>query len=73
MFAAPFVGQLGEGHVDGVYTMAKDPGSLERFASGSGDGVIKVWNLTTREEIWQTRAHDNIVKGVCWTPDRKLL
>jgi WD repeat and SOF domain-containing protein 1 len=73
MFAAPFVGQLGEGHVDGVYTMAKDPGSLERFASGSGDGVIKVWNLTSREEIWQTRAHDNIVKGVCWTPDRKLL
>merc|ERR1712000_269596 len=28
MFAAPFVGQLGGGHVDGVYSMAKDPGSL---------------------------------------------
>jgi hypothetical protein len=39
MFAAPFVAQLGEGHVDGVYTIAKDPESLERFASGSGDGV----------------------------------
>ena len=23
--------------------MAKDPESLERFASGSGDGVVKVW------------------------------
>lgn len=73
MFAAPFVAQLGHGHVDGVYTMAKDPGSLERFASGSGDGVIKVWDLTSQDEVWQTRAHDNIVKGLCWTPDRKIL
>jgi len=42
MFAAPFVGQLGSGHVDGVYTLARDPKSLERIASGSGDGVVKV-------------------------------
>lgn len=34
--------------------MAKDPNSLERFASGSGDGVIKVWDLTSRDEIWHT-------------------
>jgi DDB1- and CUL4-associated factor 13 len=56
-----------------VYTMAKDPGSLERFASGSGDGVIKVWDMASREEIWATHAHENIVKGMCWTPDRKLV
>ena len=53
--------------------MAKDPGSLQRFASGSGDGVVKIWDLTCRDEVWQTRAHDNIVKDMCWTPDRKLL
>jgi WD repeat and SOF domain-containing protein 1 len=73
MFAAPFVAQLGKGHVDGVYTMAKDPNSLQRFASGSGDGVVKVWDLTSREEIWNTSAHENIVKGMCWTRDQKLL
>ncbi|KAL3463826.1 WD40-repeat-containing domain protein [Aspergillus heterothallicus] len=73
LFAAPFLGQMGEGHVDGVYTMAKDPGALERFASGSGDGVVKVWDLTTRGEVWNATAHENIVKSVCWTPDRKLL
>ncbi|KAI4137924.1 MAG: hypothetical protein L6R39_007044, partial [Caloplaca ligustica] len=73
MFAAPFIAQLGKGHVDGVYTMAKDPESLERFASGSGDGVVKVWDLTSREEIWNTQAHENIVKGMCWTKDRKLI
>jgi WD repeat and SOF domain-containing protein 1 len=67
------VADLGRGHVDGVYTIAKDPKSLERFASGSGDGVVKVWDLPSQEEVWQGQAHSNIVKGVCWTQDQKLL
>ncbi|KAM3437211.1 hypothetical protein MY4824_003909 [Beauveria thailandica] len=73
MHASPFVAQLGRGHVDGVYSLAKDPNSLERFASGSGDGVVKVWDLPGREETWHTMAHDNIVKGMAWTHDQKLL
>ncbi|KFY40515.1 hypothetical protein V495_05388 [Pseudogymnoascus sp. VKM F-4514 (FW-929)] len=73
MFAAPFIGQLGKGHVDGVYTMAKDPNSLQRFASGSGDGIVKVWDLTSRDEIWNVGAHENIVKSMSWTRDQKLL
>ncbi len=73
MFAAPFLGQLGKGHVDGVYSMAKDPESLVRFASGSGDGVVKVWDLPSRNEVWQAKAHANIVKGMCWTRDGRLL
>ncbi|EMR63816.1 putative u3 small nucleolar rna associated protein [Eutypa lata UCREL1] len=73
MFAQPFIAQLGKGHVDGVYSMATDSNSLERLASGSGDGVIKVWDLTSREQIWHGTAHENIVKSVCWTRDQKLL
>jgi len=73
MFAAPFLAQLGRGHVDGVYKIVNDPNSLERFASGSGDGVIKVWDLTSRNEIWQTQAHENIVKDICWTNDKKIV
>jgi DDB1- and CUL4-associated factor 13 len=73
MFAAPFVAQLGRGHVDGVYALAKDPGALDRFASGSGDGVLKVWDLPSRAEVWQTQAHENLVKGMCWTQHQKLL
>ncbi|KAJ5818417.1 Protein SOF1 [Penicillium riverlandense] len=73
LFAAPFLAQMGNGHVDGVYTMAKDPGSLERFASGSGDGVVKVWDLPIQDEVWNTQGHENMVKGLCWTPERKLL
>lgn len=53
--------------------MAKDPNSLQRFASGSGDGIVKVWDLVTREEIWNTSAHENIVKGMSFTRDQKLL
>ncbi|KAH7320949.1 WD40-repeat-containing domain protein [Stachybotrys elegans] len=73
MHAAPFVGQLGRGHVDGVYSLARDPNSLEHMASGSGDGVVKCWDLGGRDEIWHTTAHENIVKGMEWTRDKKLL
>ncbi|CAH0059392.1 unnamed protein product [Clonostachys solani] len=73
MHAAPFVGQLGRGHVDGVYSIAKDPNSLERFSSGSGDGVVKVWDLAGKDEIWHATAHENVVKGMEWTRDQKLL
>jgi len=73
MFAHPFIAQLGKGHVDGVYTMAKDPGNLQRFASGSGDGIIKVWDLTSREETWNVQGHEGIVKGLCWTKDQKII
>ncbi|KAL9082903.1 MAG: hypothetical protein Q9159_006104 [Coniocarpon cinnabarinum] len=73
LFAQPFLGQLGHGHVDGVYTLASDPNSLERLASGDGSGVVKVWDVTNREEVWQAKPHIAIVKSVCWTLDRKLL
>ncbi|KAE8836281.1 hypothetical protein CFE70_000453 [Pyrenophora teres f. teres 0-1] len=73
MFAQPFLGDFEPGHVDGVYSFAKDPNSLERFASGSGDGIVKVWDLTSREEKWQAQAHENLVKGMCWTQDQKLI
>lgn len=53
--------------------MAKDPQSLQRFASGSGDGVVKIWDLTSREETWNAQAHENLVKSMSWTKDQKLL
>ncbi|KAF2259474.1 WD40 repeat-like protein [Lojkania enalia] len=73
MMAQPFLSSFEPGHVDGVYSFAKDPKSLEHFASGSGDGIVKVWDLPSREELWQSQAHENIVKGMCWTRDKKLI
>lgn len=46
MFAQPFIGQLGDGHRDGVYFIAKNYQATNQIASGSGDGIIKYWNLT---------------------------
>ena len=57
----------------GLYLQDQDPNSLERFASGSGDGVVKVWDFTSREEKWQAQAHQNMVKGMCWTRDKRLI
>ena len=73
MFAQPLLGDLGRGHVDGVYKIVNDPVGLERLASGSGDGVVKVWDMQSREEVWHAQAHRNMVRGLCWNHDRKLL
>lgn len=73
MFAKPFVGDLEKGHVDGVYVLAKDPERLHVLASGSGDGVVKTWDLTSREETFKADGHEGIIKGLCWTKDQRLL
>jgi WD repeat and SOF domain-containing protein 1 len=76
MFAQPFIAQLGNGHIDGVYSFAKDPRTLNRVASGSGDGEVKLWDLTDRKEVLSVRAHEGIVKGLCFTSvggDQRLL
>lgn len=53
--------------------MKMDPNSLDRCASGSGDGIVKVWDITSRSHVWNAPAHDHIVKGLAWTADQKLL
>lgn len=73
MFAKPFVAQLGRGHVDGVYVLAQDSSALDRCASGSGDGVVKVWDLESKSELWHVQAHEAIVRGLCWTKERRIL
>ncbi|KAK7205979.1 WD40-repeat-containing domain protein [Myxozyma melibiosi] len=73
VFAAPFVGQLGNGHGDGVYSLAKNTRRINAVASGSGDGVIKLWDLTSREQLLSVAAHKGIVKGLTVTLDGNLL
>lgn len=67
MFAQPFIGQLGNGHVDGVYCLARDHISLNHFASGSGDGEIKIWDLADRKEMATVQAHEGMVTDVAFT------
>lgn len=73
MFARPFVGQLGDGHRDGVYCLAKNYKTTNQIASGSGDGIIKYWNMTSREESISFKAHYGMVTGLSITPRRGML
>lgn len=73
MFAQPFIGQLGDGHRDGVYVLAKNYHSTNQFASGSGDGVIKYWNLTSRQETASFRAHYGMCTGLVISPKNQML
>lgn len=68
MFAQPFVGQLGFGHRDGVYAVAKNYHDLNKMATGSGDGVVKFWNMSTNDELCSFKAHYGIVTGLCVAP-----
>lgn len=70
MFAKPFIGQLGYGHRDGVYVIAKNYNNLNKLASGSADGVIKYWNMSSREEFVSFKAHYGLITGLCVTPQQ---
>ncbi|KAJ1732057.1 Protein sof1 [Coemansia biformis] len=68
MFAKPFLASL-TGHVDGIYSMAKNPWDLDLITTGSGDGEIRMWSLSNQETLWRVpSAHRGIVKGVCNVP-----
>lgn len=73
MFAKPFLGQMGEGHIDGVYSLAKDSHTLAGLSSGSGDGVVKLWDAGSRQQLWSVQAHRDMVRGLCFTPEHQLL
>lgn len=73
MFAKPFVGQLGNGHRDGIYTISKNFKALNKLATGSADGVIKYWDLSTSTELASFKAHYGQVTGTAVTPNGLLL
>ncbi|KAH3899352.1 probable Protein SOF1 [Saccharomycodes ludwigii] len=68
MFAKPFIGQLGYGHRDGVYHIAKNYHILNQISTGDGEGIIKFWNLNDRTEKLSYKAHYGLVTGLSMTP-----
>ncbi|KAI8903985.1 WD40-repeat-containing domain protein [Gorgonomyces haynaldii] len=67
MFAKPFLGSM-EGHIDGVYCMAKNPTMLTSLLSATADGEMRLWNLTTQKSVWTSRGHKGFVRGVTFQP-----
>nr|XP_057909515.1 DDB1- and CUL4-associated factor 13 [Doryrhamphus excisus] len=63
VFAKPFLASL-DGHRDGVNCMAKHTSSLSLLLSGSCDGEVKLWNLSTRKCIRTLQAHEGFVRGM---------
>ncbi|XP_072179119.1 DDB1- and CUL4-associated factor 13-like [Diadema setosum] len=64
VFAKPFLGSL-EGHRDSVHCMVKHPTNLSTVLSGSCDGVVKIWNLSSRTCERTVNAHRGFVRGLC--------
>lgn len=64
MFSKPFLGAL-DGHRDGIFSMATLPTSLLYLFSGACDGELKLWNLSSRKNLWSVQAHTRFVRGIC--------
>ncbi|KAH3664335.1 hypothetical protein WICMUC_005720 [Wickerhamomyces mucosus] len=73
MFAKPFIGQLGNGHRDGITSISKNFQVLNKLATGSSDGIIKYWDLSTSTELASFKAHYNSITGTSVTPNGQLL
>lgn len=73
VFAQPFVGTLGDGHRDGVYALAKNFSSVNKIATASGDGVIKYWDITSREETYSYKAHYGMCSGLVVRPNQESM
>lgn len=65
IFAQPFVGTL-LGHTDGISVIRKCPSKLQSLVSGSFDGEVRIWDISTRNSLVKLNGHGSIVKGVCF-------
>jgi len=66
LFAKPFIGNL-SGHTDGISCLCKSPIVLTNYISGSFDGEIRFWDLSTRKTVFSIDAHPKIVKGLAYS------
>ena len=64
IFAKPFIGNM-SGHGDVVSNLMKHQTRLSVIASGSYDGVVKIWDLTTRKCLRSIQAHNSMVRAMC--------
>ncbi|KAF9591944.1 hypothetical protein IFM89_010302 [Coptis chinensis] len=72
IFARPFLWAM-EGHVDAVSCMAKNPSYLKGMFSGSMDGDIRLWDLSSRRAVCQFPGHQGAVQGLTTSTDGHVL
>ncbi|KAJ3128782.1 DDB1- and CUL4-associated factor 13 [Nowakowskiella sp. JEL0407] len=71
LLSKPFIASL-SGHVDGIYCLAKHPTTLNTIISGSADGDIRIWDLSTQDCRWNTIAHKGFVRGITFVPFKDI-
>lgn len=70
MFAKPLIGNLGNGHRDGVTATATSRRALAPFVSGSADGEVRVWDLASRRCVAELGGgHSRVVTGLVFGLD----
>lgn len=67
IFAKPFICAL-DGHVDSVYCSSIIRNRVTPYISGSCDGELRVWDLTTKLCVWSTAAHAGYLRGIAVEP-----
>lgn len=67
MFAKPLIGNLGNGHMDGITSSATSRRALVPFISGSADGTVKLWDLSTRTQVAEMVGHTKMVLGLTFS------
>jgi WD40 repeat protein/predicted transcriptional regulator len=56
------------GHSDSVNSVSWSPDG-KRLASASNDNTVRIWNVTSGEEIATFNGHGEVVRTVRWSPD----
>jgi WD repeat and SOF domain-containing protein 1 len=67
MFAKPLIGNLGNGHMDGITASATSRRALVPFLSGAADGQVKLWDLTTRTQVAVLNGHTKMISGLAFS------
>eukprot|EP00871_Galdieria_phlegrea_P001817 jgi/Galph1/2636/GphlegSOOS_G1297.1 len=65
IFAKPFLFAL-EGHIEGIYSLARSRSDVSLAVSSSADGELRLWDLGKRRCLWSKDAHSSFVRGVCF-------
>lgn len=63
MFSKPFIRAMND-HIDGVYVLAPHPTSITTFASGSVDGCIKIYDISSGHVLSSLEAHQGWITGI---------